>query len=56
MSIDGNDRFFDGLIDEVSIWTRPLTQGEIRDKLINGSVGVEPKGKATVTWASLKTQ
>jgi len=53
---DGNDRFFDGLIDEVSIWTRPLTQGEIRDKLINGSVGVEPKGKATVTWASLKTQ
>ena len=53
---DGNDSFSDALIDEVSIWSRPLTQGEIRSKLIQGSVGVEPKGKATVAWASLKAK
>jgi len=53
---NGVSRWFDGLIDEVSIWSRPLSQSEIVDRLINGSVGVEPKGKATVTWASLKTQ
>ena len=53
---DGNDSYTDGLIDEVSIWSRPLTQGEIMEKLIQGSVGVEPKGKATTTWASIKSQ
>jgi hypothetical protein len=52
----GNDSFSDALIDEVSIWSLPLTQSEIRTKLINGSVAVEAKGKATVTWASLKTK
>jgi len=53
---DGNDMFFDGLIDEASIWSRALSQGEIKDKLINGSVGVEAKGKATTTWASFKSE
>ncbi len=53
---DGNDAYFDGLIDEVSIWSLPLSQNDIKAKLISGSVGVEPKGKATVTWAALKTK
>ena len=53
---EGNDSFSDALIDEVSIWSRPLSQSDIVTKLINGSVGVEPKGKATVSWASLKTR
>jgi hypothetical protein len=53
---NGDHRFFDGLIDEVSIWSRALSAAEIKEKLIDGSVGVEAKGKATTTWGSLKTR
>jgi len=48
--------YLDGLIDEVSIWSRPLSAAEIQEKLIDGSVAVEAKGKATTTWGSLKTR
>jgi len=50
-----NMDYIDALIDEVSIWSRPLSASEIKEKLIDGSVGVEAKGKATTTWGSLKT-
>ncbi len=48
--------YLDASIDEVSIWSRALSQAEIKDKLISGSVDVEAKGKATTTWGSLKTR
>ena len=53
---EGNDSYSDALIDEVSVWSRPLSLSEIKEKLIDGSVAVEAKGKATTTWGSLKTR
>lgn len=46
---DAGQRCFDGLIDEVVVWDRALTQSEILDYL-----AVEPGGKLTTTWGKLK--
>ena len=46
---DAGQRCFNGLIDEVIVWDRSLTQAEILDYL-----AVEPGGKVTTTWGALK--
>ena len=44
-----NNRYFDGVIDEVKIWTRGLTEDELAEVL-----PVRQKGKLTTCWATLK--
>ena len=50
-------KFWGGLIDDVALWNRALTQGEIAE-LIAGSItsAVEPNGKLATTWAGLKSE
>ena len=52
----GNDTYFDGIIDEVVIYNRALTPGELRRIADFGaaSVAVEPAGKLATTWSELK--
>ncbi len=44
---------FPGLIDEVRLYDRPLSEGEIGD-LIEGPKAVDPRGKAPAAWGVLK--
>jgi hypothetical protein len=46
---DAGQRCFNGLIDEVVVWGRALTQDDIR-----GYLAVHPGGKLTTTWSELK--
>ena len=48
-------KFFIGLIDDVAIWDRAITEEEIAE-LATGSISiaVEPNGKLTITWGSIK--
>ena len=47
-----------GLIDEVLIYNRPLSLGEIQELMANGPVSnilaVEPAGKLTTTWGFIR--
>ena len=49
------EKLFAGMIDDVSIWGRALTQEEVAE-LAADSVpsAVEPNGKLTITWGSIK--
>ena len=49
--------FFSGLLDEILIIKRPLSQGEILSHFQGGLTGflsVQPRDKLSTTWASLK--
>jgi hypothetical protein len=46
-----NNRYFDGLIDEVSIWSRGLTEEELA-----GLLSVEPEDKLATCWGDIKWQ
>ncbi len=55
----GNIRYFLGMIDEVRIWNRALTEEEIIEQKDKGHFeifAVDPKLKLATTWGSLKTQ
>lgn len=55
-SMYATDRWFGGLIDEVRIWSKALTQDEVK-KSIDGTLigaGVEKHNKLTTTWGMLK--
>ncbi len=55
----GNDIFFDGIIDEVYLWGRAISEDELAD-LANGNrpsiviLAVESTGKLATTWGSVK--
>ena len=51
----GTEVYFDGIIDEVFIYNRPLDENEVNE-LMNGAVNfpVEPAGKLAATWARIK--
>jgi hypothetical protein len=53
------DRWFRGMLDEVVIYERALSEDEIATAL-SGLAGViapvEPKGKLAVTWCELKSR
>ncbi len=55
----GNDIFFDGVIDEVYLWSRALTEDEIAE-LAGGarpskiSTAVEPAAKLATVWGRIK--
>ncbi len=49
------NRPFDGIIDDVAIWNRALTQGEIAEVMTDGvPAAVEPGGKLTTIWGAIK--
>jgi hypothetical protein len=49
------NRPFDGIIDDVAIWNRPLAPGEIGELMANGvPAAVEPGGKLAITWGDIK--
>ena len=47
-------QYFDGLIDEVRLWHRVLTEKEIADSMELMSLSVDPQGKLATTWSKLK--
>ena len=51
----GSDVYFEGIIDEVFLYNRPLGEDEINE-LMNGALNfpVEPAGKIAATWARIK--
>ncbi len=52
------DQSYSGLIDEFAIFTEPLTESEIQsimDGGIEGFIAVEPAGKLTTRWGSLRS-
>ena len=51
---EGNREFL-GIIDEVRIWNRVLSEDEIREEMIfSMTISVSPRGKLATRWASLK--
>jgi hypothetical protein len=54
---DSMDRPFNGILDEVAIWSRGLSQEEITELIRDGlPYAVKPGGKLTTTWGILKQQ
>jgi len=52
---DSMDRPFHGIMDDVAIWNRGLTQPEIAEMMtISIPIAVEPAGKLTSTWGAIK--
>ena len=56
---DGNtDRYFNGIIDEVYFWNRPLTEDEVAELAADGRPGlstpVEFAGKLGTLWGAIK--
>ena len=49
---------FNGVIDEVQVWDRALTEDEILQSMqdLIAGVAVNASGKLTTTWSYLKTQ
>ncbi len=47
-------QFFDGLIDEVRLWLRPLTETEVQEAMEFFVLSVDSHGKLATTWADLK--
>ena len=52
---EGNREFL-GLIDEVRIWNRALNAEEIQAEMNSATTPVEPLGKLSTTWATLKSE
>jgi hypothetical protein len=46
-----NNRYFDGLIDQVRIWSRALSEDELRQSMM---LSVNPKDKLTTCWGKIK--
>ena len=44
----------DGAVDEVAIYNRPLTAGEVKQNFLSGGFGVDPIEKLAVTWGEIK--
>jgi hypothetical protein len=52
---DSMDRPFDGILDDVAIWNRGLTQAEILEVMATlVPSAVEPDGRLTTTWGAIK--
>jgi hypothetical protein len=46
-------RFYEGLVDEVKVWNRPLTANEIVSAM-NEAAAVAPTARIVVSWGSIK--
>jgi len=47
-------QYFDGLIDEVRLWHRALTEKEIAESMELISLAVDSQSKLATTWSKLK--
>ena len=47
-------RFFNGIIDEIAIFNRALTQAEIKTALEGDIMMVDPTGRLPIIWSKLK--
>ncbi len=55
----GNIRYLLGMIDEVRIWNRALSEEEVNEHKDKGHFeifAVDPRNKLTITWGNLKVQ
>ncbi|HGJ67514.1 TPA: LamG domain-containing protein [bacterium] len=54
----GNQRFMNGLIDEIKVYNRALTDAEIKQDMDNPSanLAVNDDGKLSVTWGKVKSK
>ena len=52
----GYAQAWNGLIDEVRIWSTVLTQDEIELSMAGELLPVQPHGKVTTTWGQIKVQ
>lgn len=49
--------YFDGIIDEVFLYNRPLSENEIKDLMEKGpKLAVESAGKLATTWSHIRTE
>ena len=46
--------FEDGSIDEVAIWSRALSEDEIKGAMRGPLLSVSPKDKVATTWGNIK--
>ncbi len=46
--------WMDGAVDEVAIYDRPLTAGEVEQNFQSGGFNVDPAGRLAVTWGAIK--
>jgi len=53
-NMDPGYNCWDGVIDEVAIYNRALTEAEIQKDMIGITLAVEPGEKAAATWGSIK--
>ena len=56
---EGANRLFLGLIDEVRIWNRALTEEEVIMEMESGyqaGTAVDPRAKLATTWSTIKSQ
>lgn len=60
MGVGGNvasEAYFDGVIDEVFLYNRPMEEDEIQDLMNRGpNLAVAPAGKLVTTWSRIKVQ
>jgi hypothetical protein len=47
-------RYFQGIIDEICVYDRPLTRDEIRGNIAVSGAAVESSGKLATTWGKMK--
>ena len=52
----GYAQTWNGLIDELRIWSTVLTEDEIKLSMDGELLPVEPSGKATTTWGDIKAR
>ena len=52
----GNQRFVNGVLDEIKIYNYALTEDELMADMENPTSDVLPQGKLTTTWARIKTK
>ncbi len=43
-----------GMLDDLAIWNRALSEAEVNDLMENGFLAVEPDGKLTTAWGAVK--
>jgi len=53
---DEDTRFFNGIIDEVAVFNRALTEAEIKAAMQGDIQAVDANGKLAITWGEMKVQ
>lgn len=53
-SWDANGQKFNGLIDEVMVWDKALSEAEIEFTMDTNAAAVDPNGKLATTWSQVK--